>query len=121
MATGIRDLKKEKYWLELVEKHKESGKSQAQFCREQSLNAHQFHYWKTVLAKRRKTKDQAKPLESKVALPFVHLKVPDSIDLSSKHDSAEQIEISKIVLRISANTDNSTLACILESMVKPRC
>ena len=50
-------------------------------------------------------------------LPFVALKVPD-IDFSNSHDSAEQIEISKIVFRISAGTDKSTLACILQSLEK---
>ena len=50
-------------------------------------------------------------------LPFVALKVPD-IDFSTKPVAAEHIEISKIVLRISANTDKSTLACILQSLEK---
>ena len=117
MANGMKDLKKEKYWQEIIERQKESGKSQTQFCKDEGLADSTFCYWKGVLAKRQKVKNQAKPsLENKVALPFVTLKVPDSVDFNSKRDPAEQIEISKIVLRISASTDNSTLACILQSL-----
>lgn len=117
MAIGNRDLKKEKYWQEIVDKHRESGKSQAQFCKDEGLNAHKFYYWNNILAKRQKKKNPAKPLEDKMPLPFVALKVP-GIDFSSKPVSAEQIEISKIVLRISANIDKSTLICILQSLEK---
>ena len=117
MSTGNRDLKKEKRWLDIVEKYKVSGKSCSQFCKDEGLNVNQFYSWRSILAKRQKVKSQPKPLENNMPLPFVALKVPD-IDFSSKHDSVEQIEISKIVLRISANTDKSTLACILQSLEK---
>ncbi len=117
MTSGTRDLKKEKYWQEIVNRQIESGKSQARFCKDEGLNVKQFYSWKGVLAKRQKIKRQPKPLEDKMPLPFVALKVPD-IDFSSKRDSVEQIEISKIVLRMSANTDKSTLTCILQSLEK---
>ena len=57
-------------------------------------------------------------MQDNAALPFVTLNLPDGVDLNSKRDSADQIEISKIVLRISAGTDKSTLACILQSLEK---
>jgi hypothetical protein len=114
----MRDLKKEKYWQEIIERQRESGKSQTQFCKDEGLTDHQFVYWKGVLAKRQKTKHQAKPLlEDKADLPFVTLKVPD-IDFTNNRDFAQQIEISKITFRISAGTDKSTLACILQSLEK---
>jgi hypothetical protein len=114
----MRDLKKEKYWQEIIERQRESGKSQTQFCKDEGLTDHQFVYWKGVLAKRQKTKHQAKPLlEDKADLPFVTLKVPD-IDFTNNRDFAQQIEISKITFRISASTDKSTLACILQSLEK---
>jgi hypothetical protein len=119
VKNGMRDLKKEKYWQEIIERQRVSGKSQTQFCKDEGLTDHKFVYWKGVLAKRQKTKNHAKPLlEDKATLPFVTLKVPDSVDFNTKRDLAEQIEISKIVLRISAGTDKSTLACILQSLEK---
>jgi hypothetical protein len=117
MPNSSRDLKKEKHWQAIIDRQIESGKSQAQFCKDEGLNVNQFYSWRSILAKRQKVKSQPKPLENNMPLPFVALKVPD-IDFSSKHDSVEQIEISKIVLRISANTDKSTLACILQSLEK---
>jgi hypothetical protein len=33
-----------KEWVKLIEEFKESGKSQAQWCREKSLNAKAFNY-----------------------------------------------------------------------------
>jgi hypothetical protein len=117
LANGMRDLKKEKHWQEIIDRQIESGKSQAQFCKDEGLNVNQFYSWKGVLIKRQKIKRQPKPLEDKMPLPFVALKVPD-IDFSSKRDSVEQIEISKIVFRISAGTDKAALACILQSLEK---
>jgi len=117
VPNSNRDLKKEKYWQEIIDRQIESGKSQAQFCKDEGLNANQFYSWRSILTKRQKIKSQPKPLEDKMPLPFVALKVPD-IDFTRNHNSAEQIEISKIVLRISTNTDKSTLACILQSLEK---
>ncbi len=113
----MRDLRKEKYWQEIVSRQIESGKSQSQFCKDEGLNANQFYSWRSILIKRQKVKNPAKSSENKMPLPFVALKVPD-IDFSNSHDSAQQIEISKIVFRMSAGTDKSTLACILQSLEK---
>ncbi len=119
MPNSSRDLKKEKHWQAIIDQQIESGKSQAQFCKDEGLNVKQFYSWRGNLAKRQKIKNQAKPLlDGKATLPFVTLKVPDGVDFNSKPDSVEQIEISKIVLRISANADKSTLACILQSLEK---
>jgi hypothetical protein len=113
----MKDLKKEKHWQEIIDRQIESGKSQAQFCKDEGLNVNQFYSWKGILTKRQKIKRQPKPLEDKMPLPFVALKVPDT-EFSSKRDSAQQIEISKIVFRMPACTDKSTLACILQSLEK---
>lgn len=118
VISGNRDVQKEKYWSEIIEKYKESGKSQAQFCKDESLSVHKFYYWSGVLAKRHKRKNQTKPLEDKTSLPFVALKVPKNLDFSNKSDTAGQIEISKLVLRMSASADKSTLDCILQSLGK---
>ena len=117
MRIGNRDLKKEKYWSEIIERHKRSGKSQAQFCKDESLNAHKFYYWNSVLAKRQKGKTRAIPAKTQATIPFVPLNVLNSFELN-KPATPEQIEISKIVLRISASTDRTILACILQSLEK---
>jgi hypothetical protein len=118
VTIGNRDLEKEKYWSEVIERHKRSGKSQAQFCRDESLNAHKFYYWSCVLAKRQKDKSRTVPIKNPPTLPFVPLKVLDTFELGNKPGALEQIEISKLVVRISANTDRTTLACILQSLEK---
>jgi hypothetical protein len=118
VISGNRDLKKEEYWSEIIERHKRSGKSISQFCQDEGLADNRFYYWESTLAKRRKEKNHNKPPENKIDIPFVPLKVPDNFDLSSKQDATGQIEISKIVLRISANVDQSTLTCILQSLEK---
>ena len=117
MAGGLRDMEKEKYWQGIIEQYKQSSMSGSEFCKQHGVSDHKFFYWKSTLAKRLKTKNQRKPPENKVDIPFVPLTFPDNIDLSSQQqNSTDQIEISKIVLRISANTDKSTLACILQSL-----
>ena len=115
MATSNRDFKKEKYWLEIIERQKQSGKNQSQFCKDEGLADDKFSYWKKVLNKRYKEKKPTPPLDNKINIPFVPLNIQDNFDFTSKQ-AAEQIEICKIVLRISANADKSTLACILQSL-----
>jgi transposase-like protein len=118
MSTGNRDLKKEKRWLEIVEKYKVSGKSCSQFCKDEGVPKDQFYYWRGTLAKRQKEKNKIEWTKNTVDIPFVPLNLPDNVDLSSRQNPAEQIEISKIILRVSANTDKATLACILQSLDK---
>jgi len=115
MTTGSRDLKKEKYWQEIIERQRQSGKNQSQFCKDEGLASDKFSYWKKVLNKRYKAKNLTPPLENKINIPFVPLNIQDNFELTNKQNS-EQIEICKIVLRISSNPDKSTLACILQSL-----
>jgi hypothetical protein len=118
VSTGNRDLEKEKSWLEIIDRQKRSGKSISQFCKDEGIVDSRFYYWQSALAKRKKGKRQTKLPENKVDIPFVPLVMPDSVDFNSRQNSAGEIEISKIVLRISAGTDKSTLACILQSLEK---
>lgn len=118
MTIGNRDLKKEKHWQGIVEKQKQSGKSPSQFCKDEGLIDNQFYYWRSVLAKRQKEKKPIQPPEDKPVIPFVPLSIADNFDFAAQQNSAEQIEISKIILRIPANTDKSTLASILQSLEK---
>ena len=115
MTTGSRDLKKEEYWQEIIGRQRQSGKNQSQFCMDEGLASDKFSYWKKVLNKRYKAKKPTQLLDNKINIPFVPLTVQDNFDFTNNQNS-EQIEICKIVLRISANTDKSTLACILQSL-----
>jgi hypothetical protein len=121
VAGGNRDLKKETHWREIVDKQKQSGKSQTQFCQDEGLIDHQFCYWKNILAKRQRVvKSLPKQLpKNEAILPFVPLNLPSDLNFSSKQNNvAEHIEISKITFRISLNTDKTILACILQSLEK---
>jgi len=118
VSTSNRDLDKEKHWQGIIERHRQSGKSISQFCKDEGLVNSRFYYWQSTLTKRQKNKSRPKPPEDKVDIPFVPLSLPSNIDFSNRQNSAEQIEISKIILRISANTDNATLVCILQSLEK---
>jgi hypothetical protein len=122
MVFKSRDLEKEKYWQEIIAQYKQSSLSGSQFCKQHELTKHKFQYWKTVLEKRQKERTpQRKPAENKVDIPFVPLNLTGNTSISSLQNSSDQIEISKIVLRISAGADKSTLACILQSLEKSSC
>jgi hypothetical protein len=115
MGAGKRDFKKERFWAEIIERQKQGGKNQTQFCRDEGLAGDKFSYWKKVLNKRYKEKKPKPIAENEVTLPFVPLNISGNLDFANQQN-ADQIEISKIVLRISANADKTTIACILQSL-----
>lgn len=115
MAAGKRDVRKEQYWQETIERQRQSGKNQTQFCRDEGIAGDKFSYWKKALDRRYKAKKPMPTLEKEVTIPFVPLNISGNLDFANR-ENADQIEISKIILRISANTDKSTIACILQSL-----
>jgi|SRR5271163_3363978 len=118
MAFSKRDLEKEKYWQELIAQQKQSGLSGSLFCKQQGVSEHKFFYWKSSLAKRQKIKNQQKASNNKIDMPFVPLKLPSNISPKVQELSIDQIEISKITIKVSANIDKTTLSSILQSMEK---
>lgn len=118
MPNNNRDVEKEKTWREIIERQKKSGKSPSRFCKDEGFTEHRFYYWRSVLSKRQKEKRPAQQIKDTTTIPFVPLTLPDNHDFNIRNNSTEQIEISKIVFRISANSDKSTLACILQSLEK---
>lgn len=115
MGAGKRDLRKEQYWQEIIERQRQSGKNQTQFCKDEGLAGDKFSYWKKVLSKRYKEKKPAPAIENKINIPFVPLNISGNLDFNDQQKRG-QIEISKIVLRISANTDKTIIASILQSL-----
>jgi hypothetical protein len=120
MVGGIVDLNKENRWREILQQQKLSGKSQAEFCKEHQLIPHQFSYWKKVL--KRRGKNQANLSKKKLAPDFVSLKLSEPIELAGRNNisSFEQIEISKITVRMSV-ADKSALACVIQSLGMAGC
>lgn len=49
---GTRDKEKEKIWRATIKRWQSSGKSQAQFCRDEGLNENTFSSWKKVILER---------------------------------------------------------------------
>jgi hypothetical protein len=47
-----RDNKKEEFWRKVLRRWKESGLSQAEFCRKENLKVNTFSSWKHVIANR---------------------------------------------------------------------
>jgi len=92
MAIGGRDLTKEKYWQEIIERQRRSGKNQSQFCKDEGLASDKFSYWNKVLNKRYKDKKLTLPPDNKINIPFVPLNVQSNFEFPN-NQNAEQIEI----------------------------
>jgi len=117
MVISGADLDKEKHWQGILEQYKQSGLSGSQFCKQNGVSEHKFFYWKSTLAKRQKTKNQQKAL-TKIDMPFVPLKISNNTAPQGRTDVKDQIEITKITIKISANSDKAALVSILQSLEK---
>lgn len=62
---SARDPVKEKQWLEIVRRWKESGLNQSQFCKQESIDDKKFYYWQRQL-KQRKLIELPRPKSKKV-------------------------------------------------------
>lgn len=51
-GASKRDAEKEAYWRKVLMQWSHSGLSQAEFCRQQGLNANTFSSWKTIIQER---------------------------------------------------------------------
>ena len=94
-----------KEWVKLIEEFKESRKSQAQWCREKSLNAKAFNYQYRKYRKENKTyvpegnKTNWLPVELKpIALPKL------------------SIRVGKAVIEIEKNYDEDLLQKVIRSL-----
>jgi len=94
-------------WTELVLKWRDSGASQASFCREHGLNPNSFNFWKLrVLRQRPGARRKRRILEAPEAsgLPFIPVQVATPV--------ASAIEVglhSGHTIRITPGFDEATL------------
>lgn len=62
----------QRFWQQHITQWQESGLSQADYCRQQALHAHQFSYWKCKLL----TVDKPVGLESAIGFAQVQVVTP---------------------------------------------
>jgi hypothetical protein len=108
---STRDKAKEGFWREKLKQFQESKKSQAEFCREQGLNANTFSCWKRIIPERdaqlrtskRRNREEAATLDvfnrdAKDVPGFVRLAVSDC----QSDGSPQKVATNEALLPISA-------------------
>jgi len=134
------DLAKEEYWRDTLERWRSTGKTQAEFCRQEHLNENTFSSWKKVIQKR----DLGKPRKAAAVVVekseqhrpgFVRLEIAESQECAGaiegapsasaqKHHcdqvlAAEIIDLAKGTrLRIYNGADHSTFAALLSTFAR---
>lgn len=111
MANGrARDIRKQSFWRKAVEQQQASGLPVIAWCREHTVNASQFFFWRRELTRR----------DAEQTVSFVPVHVSD-------HSLAEQASRIEIVLaggrciRISGRVDRQMLADVLAVMEGQAC
>jgi len=69
-----------KYWQEHIDNCRQSGFSQATYCRKNQLKPHRYSYWKRKLAK-------SSPSVNAQSSGFIQLSAANSIPLSTQNSS----------------------------------
>lgn len=97
MVVG-RDLSKQEYWLDVIQRWQESGLGQAEFCRNESICSKKLYAWRRSLTKRRLIKSTAasrvvkKSSEvTKTQAYFAPVEIKPKVDV--KGVSLERLEI----------------------------
>ena len=60
--SSMRDPQKEGYWRQMLTMWQNSGLSQAEFCRQERLNANTFSSWKAIIPERDAELETVKPV-----------------------------------------------------------
>ncbi len=89
-----RSGEKTNLWSAHIEAWRQSGVSQAEYCRENGINNHQFGYWKKKFANIEKSAQRS----AFVAIPVQHKPV-QSLD---QVDSGITVKVSGITIRLAA-------------------
>lgn len=117
------DLRKQKYWEEVVRRCKQGGQSVRNFCRAEGLHEAAFYWWRRELAKRHRTADagdQRQPDASHVtsvtpprrAVSFLPVHVAEGCT-AEPGDSVEIVLGQERTVRVRAGFDRQTLADVL--------
>jgi transposase-like protein len=119
MANQQRDVEKEAYWREVVQRQAASGVSVRSFCRQQQLVESAFYAWRRTIAERDGQVPTRKPPPAKVHQPrpapvaFVQAVVTD---LPAREASIALELAGGRVLRLPASTSVERLAQLITAL-----
>jgi hypothetical protein len=119
-----RDTSKERFWRDVILRHKRSGQTIGEFCLERDLSESSFHAWRRTIAER---DQQTKQAPSNVTvnrhdLPaFVPLRVAPATE-TPKTSPLEVVLAPNRVIRVSPGFDAVTLRRLLATLEEdPSC
>jgi hypothetical protein len=118
-SKGKRDLDKEQYWRKIFVRFADSGKSRAQFCKDEGLKADVFVYWKKAIEQRDAEAQAAKAqTKRKGAKDFVHVNVVDETPkpVTKNHKPVAQIVFSGGSVMLFENADLNILKHLLQAL-----
>lgn len=115
-----RDKKKERFWRQKLALLAESGLTQAEFCRQHSLNQNTLSWWKRAIrnldGEAPSTGTRAKPI------PFVSV-VSDGIQLFSAQEGSEpdvpivEIDLERRTVRIFRSAGSENLRALVSALL----
>lgn len=112
-----RSDRKEFFWRRALERYRESGLSQAEFCKREQLNANTFSSWKKIIAER--DVEAAAEQDAKTDYPFVSITAPAELEVgNATQDSAvvAEIDLRRQTVRIYNGATAETLKAILAAV-----
>ncbi len=118
-STGKRDLAKEQFWRKTFVRFADSGKTRAQFCRDEGLKADLFAYWKDVIQQR---DAESKPAKARAKREPARAFVPvNVVDGTPKPVQKNQMAVAQIVFAggsvlLFENADLATLKHLLQAL-----
>jgi hypothetical protein len=118
-----RDVGKERFWRDVIQRHKRSGLTISAFCLENDFSESSFHAWRRTIAERDlQTKQTPPSVNNRDELPaFVPLRVAPSPHTSTT-SPLEVVVGSNRVIRVSPGFDAATLRHLLAALEEgPSC
>ena len=96
---GIRSVQKSRYWQEHLERWRQSGLSQAEYCRQNGLKLRRWNYWKKNLARNR--------IDSGVC--FVPVKISSGLPVSVPRSHLSLLTSNGYKVQVGIGFDPTTL------------
>jgi transposase-like protein len=112
-----RDIGKERFWRDVIRRHKRSGQTITEFCHEHHLCESSFHAWRRTIAERdQQTKHTPMRVGNSDKLPaFVPLRLSPAPE-TPKTSPLEVVVGSNRVIRVSPGFDAVTLRRLLTTL-----